>query len=117
MYQLTQNKKNQFVLYDLEVVVTNIDGNCTCNMSIGDKFYLQGGKISFPANKDFCLFALQSVIPLLPAKQRQNNPADWIETDSKVSCPDPACKLIMDIKRVKETIFNHDDVSANPLNE
>lgn len=115
MKQLTRQSRNQFTLYDLEIVVTSIDGKCTCNMSIGDKFYLKGGKISIPTNKNFCLYALQSTIPLLPAKQRQNNPADWMETDNKVTCPDPACKLIMEIKRLKKNTFNHDDVSANNL--
>ena len=99
----------------MEIVVTSIDGICTCNMSIGDKFYLRGGKIALPTNKNFCLYALQSTIPLLPAKQRQNNPADWIETDNKVACPDPACKLIMEIKRIKKNTFKHDDVSATFL--
>ena len=44
-------------------------------------------------------------------KQRQNNPADWIETDSYVTCPDPECGLIMKIKRSQTRILNHDDVS------
>ena len=37
--------------------------------------------------------------------------ADWMETDSRVICPDPACKLIMRIDRVGERLLNHDDVS------
>jgi uncharacterized repeat protein (TIGR04076 family) len=105
-------RDDQFVLYDLEVVVEQINGNCTCNMAIGDSFYLKGGKISLPENSDFCLYALQSTIPLLPIKQRQNHPADWIETDSHVTCPDPACGLIMNMKRKNPRVLNHDDVSA-----
>lgn len=104
-------REDQFELYDLEVVVEKINGNCTCDMTVGDSFYLQGGKISLPNNSNFCLYALQSTIPLLPVKQRQNNPADWIETDSHVTCPDPACGLIMKIKRIKARVLNHDDVS------
>ena len=110
------NKKsetNKFTLFDLEVSVTRIDGKCTCEMYIGDKFFLKGGKLSLPQDKTFCLYALQSVIPLLPVKQRQNHPADWIETDNEVTCPDPACKLIMEIKRINSTEFNHNDVSVN----
>lgn len=104
-------RDDQFELYDLEVVVEQINGHCTCNMSIGDSFYLKGGKISLPEKSDFCIYALQSTIPLLPVKQRQNNPADWIETDSHVTCPDPACGLIMKMKRKKSRVLNHDDVS------
>lgn len=106
-----------FELFDLEVVVEEINGNCTCNMQVGDTFAMKGGKISLPKNPDFCLYALQSTIPLLPAKQRKNHPADWIETDSRVTCPDPECGLIMKIQRTKTSKFRHDDVSANPLKD
>lgn len=104
-------RADQFELYDLKVVVEKIEGNCTCEMSIGDCFYLKGGKLSMPDNADFCLYALQSSIPLLPAKQRIGHPADWMETDARIICPDPACGLIMRIDRVEKRILNHDDVS------
>lgn len=102
----------QFELYDLLVSVESISGNCTCDMQVGDCFYLKGGKISMPAEKDFCLYALQSTIPLLPAKQRSNHPADWMETDAQVMCPDPICGLVMRIERQTKRILNHDDVSG-----
>ena len=105
---------DQFDLYDLTIVVEAIEGNCTCNMKVGDCFYMKGGKISLPAGADFCLYALQSAIPLLPAKQRYNHPADWMETDSRVTCPDPACRLIMRIDRTGSRTLKHDDVSPIP---
>jgi uncharacterized repeat protein (TIGR04076 family) len=111
---MTEKKKldnHQFELYDLKVVVESIGGNCTCEMSVGDCFHLKGGKISIPDQKNFCLYALQSTIPMLPTKQRMNHPADWMETDSHVMCPDPACKLVMRIDREGSRILNHDDVS------
>ena len=111
MSQKQNLRDDQFELYDLSVVVEKIEGNCTCNMAEGDRFFLRGGKISLPAGTDFCLYALQAVIPLLPAKQRHNHPADWIETDSHVVCPDPACRLTMRIDRTQTRVLNHDDVS------
>lgn len=99
-------------MYDLEITVESIDGHCTCSMTVGDKFFLRSGKISLPDGAEFCLYALQSVIPLLPAKQRQNHPADWMETDSRAICPDPACGLVMRIDRTGVRTLNHDDVSA-----
>ncbi|MFT6368977.1 MAG: putative repeat protein (TIGR04076 family) [Maribacter sp.] len=104
-------RDDQFELYDLTVVVEKIEGNCTCNMAIGDEFYLKGGKLSMPEESDFCLYALQSTIPLLPTKQRKNHPADWMETDARVVCPDPECKLVMRIDRDALRVLNHDDVS------
>ena len=108
---------DRFELYDLTVEVEEINGNCTCTMQAGDRFYLRGGKISLPEGMDFCLYALQATIPLLPAKQRQNHPADWMETDGRVICPDPACGLIMRIDRGLLRSLHHDDVSATPWEE
>lgn len=105
---------DEFELYDLAVVVEAIEGHCTCAMAVGDCFYLRGGKLSLPAGRDFCLYALQSAIPLLPAKQRHNHPADWMETDARVTCPDPACRLIMRIDRAGSRTLRHDDVSPIP---
>lgn len=109
------SEESTFELYDLEVVVERIEGNCTCSMKVGDRFFLQGGKLSLPAGQDFCLFALQSAIPLLPAKQRKNHRADWMETDSRVCCPDPACQLVMRIDRKRLRRLRHDAVSAVPM--
>lgn len=106
-----------FELYDLVVVVEEIAGHCTCEMTVGDHFYLRGGKISLPDGRSFCLYALQSAIPLLPAKQRQNHPADWLETDARVICPDPACKLTMRIDRIGRRTLYHDEVSPIPWEE
>ena len=105
---------DEFQLYDLTITVESIEGNCTCNMTVGDCFYLRGGKLSMPNDADFCLYALQAAIPLLPAKQRQNHPADWMETDGRVVCPDPACRLIMRIDRGEQRTLRHDDVSPIP---
>ncbi len=104
-------RDDQFELYDLTIVVEKIAGNCTCNMTLGDKFHLKGGKLSMPDKSDFCLYALQSTIPLLPTKQRKNHPADWMETDARVVCPDPECKLVMRIDRDGLRVLDHDDVS------
>ena len=111
MTQKKDLREDQFELYDLTVVVEKIEGHCTCDMTEGDCFYVKGGKLSLPEAGDFCLYALQSAIPLLPAKQRLNEPADWLETDTRVVCPDPACRLIMRIDRTGKRVLNHDDVS------
>lgn len=104
-------RDDQFELYDLSVEVESIGGNCTCAMKVGDRFFMKGGKLSLPEGQDFCLYALQSTIPLLPTKQRKNHPADWMETDSRVICPDPACQLVMRFDRTSSRVLDHDDVS------
>ncbi|MFQ5407800.1 MAG: TIGR04076 family protein [Anaerolineales bacterium] len=110
-------RNDEFELYDLEVVVEAIEGNCTCNMHVGDRFFMRSGKIALGDGQDFCLYALQATLPLLPAKQRKNHPADWMETDARVVCPDPACRLIMRIDRTRPRTLRHDDVSPIPWDE
>ena len=107
--------EDQFDLYDLRLRVEAIHGNCTCGMSVGDSILLHSGRLSLPDGGGFCLYALQSAIPLLPAKQRQGHPADWMETDAEVACPDPACGLIMRIERTGKRRLHHDEVSDTPL--
>lgn len=102
----------EFTLHDLRVRVDEVGPHCTCSMQVGDHFTLSGGKLSVPDGSSFCLYALQAVIPLLPAKQRMNHPADWMETDARCTCPDPACRLIMVIERTAVRTFRHDEVSA-----
>jgi len=90
-------------MYDLKVSVHKVKGHCNMPMKKGDYFILQGGKIMIPEGKYFCMWALQSIMPLLPAKQRNSNdPDDWLPTTHFVSCPDPKGIVIMRIERLHE---------------
>jgi uncharacterized repeat protein (TIGR04076 family) len=104
-----------FELFDLRITIEEIRGTCTCDHRVGDVFELRGGKLSLPANPFFCVYALQSTLPLLPAKQRPLQPADWMETDTRVICPDPLCGVVMRIDRVASRRVRHSDTSAVPL--
>lgn len=101
-----------FELYDLKVSIEEIRGTCTCGHAVGDSFELQGGKLSLPANTSFCVYALQSTLPLLPAKQRPLQPADWMQTDTRVVCPDPLCGVVMRIDRTAVRQLRHSETSA-----
>ncbi len=88
-------------LYDLRVTVERIEGRSVCGLEVGDYFELtESSHVQIPAGKHFCLYALQAVLPLLPAKQRDLPPGDWLELDSLVCCPDPEERLIMRIERL-----------------
>jgi len=52
-----------------------------------------------PAQRHFCLYALYSALPLLPAKQRPLEDGDWLKEDCHVICPDPAGNVIMRIEQ------------------
>jgi uncharacterized repeat protein (TIGR04076 family) len=88
-------------LYDLRVTVDRIEGRPVCGLEVGDYFEVtESSKVRIPEGRHFCLYALQAVIPLLPAKQRRLPDSDWLERDSLVACPDPEERLIMRIERV-----------------
>ena len=59
-------------IYDLRVTVERIEGRSVCGLEVGDYFELtESSRVRIPPGRFFCLYALQSVIPLLPAKQRR----------------------------------------------
>lgn len=87
-------------LFDLRIVVERIDGRPVCGMKVGDYFDVtNSSEIRIPEGKHFCMYAIASVLPLLPAKQRRLPNDDWLENDSLVACPDPDEKLVMKITR------------------
>ncbi len=91
-------------MYDLRVVVEDIKGFCDLPMRQGDHFFVRGGKIEIPAGKYMCIWALQSLLPMLPVKQRNlNEPNDWIEHTHRMVCPDPNGMVVFRIERLDTT--------------
>ena len=87
-------------LFDLRVTVDRIEGRSVCGMRVGDYFELvNSAELRLPPGRHFCIYALQAVLPLLPAKQRQLPAGDWLERDSLACCPDPDERLVMRIER------------------
>lgn len=85
-------------LYDIRVVVDRIEGRSVCGMKPGDCLTVTESS-RLRTEGYFCLYALQAVLPLIPAKQRDLAPGDWMEQDQFVACPDPDERLIMRIER------------------
>lgn len=103
---------DRFELYDLRVTVVAIEGRSVCGLQVGDYFELtESSRLRIPAGKHFCLYALQAVIPLLPAKQRLLDANDWLERDTLVACPDPDERLIMQIERIGRQTLRTDDLT------
>lgn len=84
-------------LKTLQIVVESVDGHCTSRMKPGDLCTLRSGRLYLPRGRHFCLYALQAVLPLLPAKQRALQDGDWMKGESRVLCPDPAGNVILRI--------------------
>ena len=90
-------------LYDIRVTVERIEGRSVCGLEVGDYFEVtESNRVRIPAGRHFCLYALQSVLPLIPAKQRRLPAEDWLEQDNLVCCPDPDERVVMRIERIGE---------------
>lgn len=89
----------------LKVSVEKIDGYCNQPMLVGDYFIVDGGKISIPEGKHICMWALQSIMPILPLMQRDNDKkGDWTAAESGqlFVCPDPKGKVHYRIERIRD---------------
>jgi uncharacterized repeat protein (TIGR04076 family) len=109
------NASDEFSLYDLRVEVVTARGRMLCHEQVGDYFEVQGGRLTFPAGQGFPLYAMAALLPLLPAKQRETDPNDWMTTDSDIACPDVHCGAVYRISRTGKRIFRHSEESGEPL--
>jgi len=104
---------DEFELYDLRVELTAPAGEQVwCGSKPGDYFEMRGEMLHFQPDMPFSLYSLAAVFPLLPAKQRTTEVADWMSTDSEVACPDPNCPSRLKITRIGLRRFRHADTTA-----
>ncbi len=107
---------DEFELYDLRVeVVVHDDRKIQCSARVGDYFEARGEVLHFPPGQGFSMYSLAALLPLLPAKQRVTQAADWMSTDAEVACPDPHCPTRFRITRLSKRRFKHSDTTAVPL--
>src|SRR5688500_271745 len=102
----------RFRLADLRVTVVAIEGRSVCGLAVGDWFEVtESSRVRIPPGKHFCLYALAAILPLLPAKMRALDSADWLAQDNLVACPDPDERLIMRIERIGERELRTEDIT------
>jgi len=108
---------DEFTLYDLRVeVIAASDGTeMACNHQVGDFFELHGENLSLPPGQTFPLYPLAALLPLLPAKQRETAPNDWMTNDMEIACPDPHCGGRFRITRIGKSVFHHGEVTRVSL--
>jgi uncharacterized repeat protein (TIGR04076 family) len=103
---------DETTLYDLRVTVERIEGRSVCGLEVGDCFELtESSRLRIPPGKHFCIYALQSVLPFLAAKQRDLSEGDWLAVDSQVACPDPDERVIMRIERIGRRALKTSDLT------
>ena len=108
-------ENDEFTLYDLKVEVAHGEKPFVCSHKEGDACLVQGENLVFPEGGAFSLYALSALLPLLPAKQRPLQDADWMGTDDIIACPDPNCGARFKITRTGMRTFRHGDCTIGPL--
>jgi uncharacterized repeat protein (TIGR04076 family) len=71
-------------------------------MLVGTGFLVRNGMLAFPKGGPICLFALHSIVPLIPAKERMvdDRPtADRMAHAHHVQCPDPKGRTVWRIEQ------------------
>ncbi len=94
-------------MYQLQVAVTKVLGVCTAEpaMKPGDYFTVRDGGLRIPQGGYICLWALQSLMPVLTTKERrigEKKSEDWVWRVQHVQCPDPKGRVIFRIVRSNE---------------
>jgi uncharacterized repeat protein (TIGR04076 family) len=92
-------------MYELRVSVTKVMGACTAKppMRPGDYFTVRDGNIQIPDGGYICLWALQSILPLITPKEREiaeDRGEDWMWRVHHAQCPDPNGRVVFKIERV-----------------
>ena len=106
---------DSFELFDLRVEIVAPEGATIYCGTAGDWFELRGEQLHLPPVQSFSIYSLSAILPLLPAKQRQTHPHDWMTSDAEVACPDPNCPSRLRITRIGKRSFSHAATTAVPL--
>ncbi|MCB1349971.1 MAG: TIGR04076 family protein [Paracoccaceae bacterium] len=109
-----QTDEAGFWLYDLKVE-TVLDGRVpVCRHVEGESFRVEGEALVFDPGTRVSMYALAALLPLLPARQRDTAPDDWMSTDAEVACPDPHCGGRFRIIRTGRRWFSHAGTTGLP---
>ncbi|MGB0297208.1 MAG: TIGR04076 family protein [bacterium] len=108
------SNQEDFWLYDLEVETVLEGRTPVCRHIEGEKFRVEGENLVFSDHQKISMYALAAILPLLPAKQRETPPHDWMTTDAEIACPDPHCGGRFRIKRLSKRRFFHAETTGLP---
>lgn len=111
---MEQNNDDIFWLWDLKVETVAGEAPMVCDHTPGTGFTVEGENIIMGPDGKFPLYALAALLPLLPAKQRPTQDADWMTTDAEVACPDPHCGGRFRITRTARREFRHAETTGLP---
>ncbi len=103
-----------FWLYDLRVDTIVAGGSAVCRHVEGESFRVEGELLIFDEGQKVSMYALAALLPILPVKQRDTSPNDWISTDAEIACPDPNCGGRFRVTRTDKRWFSHAETTGLP---
>lgn len=108
-----------YPLYDLKVEVEQAEGKpMICRHKVGDWFSVtEDDLITMGPGVRFPMYSLAAILPLLPPKQRELHPNDWMLSDAVIACPDPHCGGRFRIRRLDRKMHSHSANSALPVGQ
>ncbi|MFC2030433.1 TIGR04076 family protein [Chloroflexota bacterium] len=94
-------------MYELKIAVAKVLGVCTADpaMKPGDAIFVRDGNLRIPRGGYICMWALQSILPLITPKERkiaEDRDGDWMWRVHRAQCPDPAGRVIFQIDQIGE---------------
>lgn len=111
----SEQKNDQgFWLYDLKIETVLGGRTPVCRHIEGETFFVEGENLRFEKNQKISMYSLAALLPLLPAKQRDTDPGDWMSTDAEIACPDPHCGGRFKITRLGKRHFTHAETTGLP---
>lgn len=97
-----------YKLYDLEVTITGDPSAFNCSHKVGDGLLIKGENLYLkPGTKYFSHYALATLMPFFAAKQRAEQPEDFMRFETDIACPDPQCGARFSFKRLKRTTYHY----------
>ncbi|MCY4731073.1 TIGR04076 family protein [Natronomonas gomsonensis] len=109
---MTQNvTETEYTLHDLRVECVEINGEAAASYEVGDYFEVHGEELVFPDGQPFSMYALSSLLPLLPAKQREADSDDWMSSNVRVAGPDPDIAGIFEITQTDTRTVSYEEVT------
>lgn len=78
-----------------KIEVSEIDGECTNGMKVGDHFFVDGGTLHTSNGTKVCIWALNKMLILFPLLMEKKDIRDdhWIKEIKILNCPDKKVKF------------------------
>lgn len=102
----------KYELYELEITTVGDPATFNCSHVVGEGLVVKGENISFKqGTTQFSHYALASLMPYIAAKQRAQQPSDWMYYETQIACPDPQCGARFEFKRRQKRTHTYGSAS------